>query len=71
MPIDKQKHLIAGFVISLIVTQATGNRQLGILAGNLAGIAKDFIWDKWLKKGHFEWADIAYTGWGAGLGAMI
>jgi hypothetical protein len=45
MPIDKQKHLIAGFVISLTVTQVTSNRQLGILAGNLAGIAKDVVWD--------------------------
>jgi hypothetical protein len=36
----------------------------------IAGFAKEFVWDKWLKKGTFEWKDIYFTCFG-GLTATI
>jgi len=60
---DKLKHLLACLVISFIVSTEYGVFW-GLTAGNLAGILKDFVWDLWLGKGKFEWADLAYSGWG-------
>jgi hypothetical protein len=67
---DKLKHLIACVAIGFIVAREI-NPFWGLVAGNLAGILKDFVWDLWLGKGKFEWADIAYSGWGASIGVIL
>ncbi len=43
---------------------------IGLLIGNAAGFGKEFIWDKKLGKGVFNWQDIYATGWGTMVGAV-
>ena len=64
--IDKIYHLVAGFVIALVFGLI--NPFLGLVAGITAGLAKDIIWDLYLKKGTFEVLDILATIIGAILG---
>lgn len=67
---DKIKHLIAGFLISGL----TGFFLQGLIVfipALLAGLAKEFIWDKWMKRGTFEWKDIAFTCWGGLLATFL
>ena len=63
---DKLYHLIAGFVIALGFGLI--NPFLGLAAGITAGLAKDIIWDLYLKRGTFEVLDILATIIGAILG---
>lgn len=64
--IDKIYHLVAGFVIALGFGLI--NPFLGLVAGITAGLAKDIIWDLYLKRGSFEVLDILATIIGAILG---
>ena len=66
---DKLLHFICGTYIYLIAS-ALLTPMMSILLVIIAGFAKEFIWDKWLDKGTFEWMDIVYTVVG-GLMAMI
>ena len=59
---DYIKHFLAGLAIVLIFNF---NPFLGLVLGNLTGIAKEVIWDKMLGRGTFEWEDMAYTSWGS------
>lgn len=68
---DKWLHLIAGFLISLAVYFATGSVLYGYLAGTLAGVVKDVVWDLILKRGRFEVGDIICTSFGAWLVFVI
>jgi hypothetical protein len=70
IPKDKLKHLLACLVISFIVSTEYGPLW-GLVAGNLAGLLKDFVWDLLLGKGKFEWADIAHSGLGTGIGVLL
>lgn len=66
---DKLLHFICGTYIYLIASVLlTPIQSIGLVI--IAGFAKEFIWDRWLGKGAFEWMDIAYTIVG-GLIAMI
>ena len=67
--IDKIYHFIAGFIISLIFGFI--NPVLGLGMAVLAGLLKDVIWDKFLKKGTFEVLDIFFTGVGGVIGMTI
>jgi hypothetical protein len=67
--IDKIYHFIAGFIISLIFGFI--NPVLGLGMAVLAGLLKDVIWDKFLKKGTFEVLDIFFTGIGGIIGMTI
>lgn len=44
---------------------------LGLIAGVLIGLGKEFIWDKKLHKGTFNPNDYYATGWGSLVGAFI
>ena len=66
---DKLLHFICGTYIYLIASVFL-TPMLSILLVIIAGFAKEFIWDKWLGKGAFEWMDIIYTITG-GVVAMI
>lgn len=60
MPHDKCFHFIAGTYIYLIASVLlTPILSIGLVI--IAGFAKEFIWDRWLDKGAFEWMDIVYT----------
>lgn len=63
---DKIYHLIAGFVIALVFGLISP--FLGLVAGITTGLAKDIVWDLYLKKGTFEVLDIFVTVIGAILG---
>ena len=67
--IDKIYHLVAGFIISLIFGLI--NPVLGLGMAVLAGLFKDVIWDKFLKKGTFEVLDIFFTGIGGVIGMVV
>ena len=57
---DKLLHFICGTYIYLIASVLlTPILSIGLVI--IAGFAKEFIWDKWLEKGCFEWMDIIYT----------
>lgn len=66
---DKLLHLICGTYIYLIASVLL-TPMLSIMLVIIAGFAKEFIWDRWLGKGAFEWMDIIYTITG-GVMAMI
>ena len=61
---DKLLHFICGTYIYLIASVLL-TPMLSILLVIIAGFAKEFIWDRWLVKGAFEWMDIIYTITGA------
>jgi hypothetical protein len=67
--IDKIYHLVAGFIISLIFGLI--NPVLGLALAIIAGLFKDVIWDKFLKKGTFEVLDIFFTGVGGVIGMVV
>ena len=66
---DKLYHLIAGFAISLIF--GLFNPILGLVIAISVGVAKDVVWDLYLKKGTFEVLDIFATVIGAIMGTVV
>jgi glycopeptide antibiotics resistance protein len=67
--IDKIYHLVAGFLIALIFGLI--NPVFGLGMAVLAGLLKDVVWDKFLKKGTFEVLDIFFTGVGGVIGMVV
>jgi len=77
---DKTLHIWAGILITvisgLLLYKFIDSNFLvfptfGFVIGNLAGLAKEFIWDKWMKKGTFNWEDMLATLWGTCVGFAI
>ena len=66
---DKLLHFTCGTYIYLIASVLL-TPMLSVMLVVIAGFAKEFIWDRWLGKGTFEWMDIIYTITG-GVVAMI
>ena len=66
---DKLLHFICGTYIYLIASVLL-TPMLSVMLVIIAGFAKEFIYDKCLDKGSFEWMDIVYTIAG-GLMALI
>ena len=69
---DKLLHFICGTYIYLIASVLlTPILSIGLVI--LAGFLKEFIWDKRLDRGFFEWMDIIYTiaGWGVTFVILI
>jgi hypothetical protein len=66
---DKLYHFIAGFIIAFIFGLITPVLGLGMAV--LAGLLKDVVWDKLLKKGTFEVLDIFFTGVGGLIGMAV
>ena len=66
---DKLLHFICGTYIYLIASVLL-TPMLSVMLVIIAGFAKEFIWDRWLDRGFFEWMDIIYTITG-GVVAMI
>lgn len=59
METDKILHLLAGYAVAL--TFGIFSPAAGAVAGILAAFGKEFVWDRLLKRGTFEWADINAT----------
>ncbi len=59
METDKILHLLAGYAIAL--TFGLLSPAAGAIAGILAAFGKEFVWDKWMKRGTFEWQDLNVT----------
>ena len=77
---DKDSHKLAGTVIVFITgfilyhfTEINFWLCLifGLLAGVLAGVLKEYAWDKYLKKGVFSNEDIYATLWGTLIGGVV
>lgn len=66
---DKLYHFIAGVIIALIFGLI--NPVLGLGMAVLAGLLKDVVWDKFLKKGTFEVLDIFFTAVGGVIGMVV
>ena len=62
---DKALHWIGGVYIFLFADFFLSS-LLSFLAVVIIAFLKDFVWDKLMKKGTFEWWDIAYTIFGGG-----
>ncbi|HRS20960.1 MAG TPA: hypothetical protein P5510_04300 [Clostridia bacterium] len=67
---DKIKHIIAGFLISGLVGFFL-HGLIVFIPALIAGLAKEFVWDKWMKRGTFEWKDIGFTIWGGALATIL
>lgn len=59
MKTDKLLHVLCGYIIALTV--GIWLPWLGALVGVAAAFGKEFLWDRLLKRGTFEWADINAT----------
>lgn len=66
---DKLMHLIAGFIISLII--GIINPVLGLITATIVGAVKEVVYDKILKKGCFEVADFFATFIGGLIGMIL
>lgn len=53
METDKLLHVLCGYVIA--VTIGMWLPWLGAVAGIVAAFGKEFLWDRLLKRGTFEW----------------
>ena len=60
LPTDKILHFAVGALIGLGVT-AILNPVAGVTAALLAGCAKEWIWDAWMKRGTFDGLDALAT----------
>ena len=67
--IDKIYHLIAGMIITLAI--GIIDPIVGFIASVVAGLVKEVIYDKLMKKGTFEWMDFAFTCIGGGLAFVL
>lgn len=72
---DKDKHLLASAAITIIVLilftviphrEMYGwDKAIALFVGIFAGAFKEFIWDKALGKGKFEWRDLESSVYGS------
>jgi len=65
---DKFKHMIAGYLIVALLSWF--NPFVGFLVCLVVGYSKEVLWDKKLKKGQYEIADMVWT-WIGGLMALV
>lgn len=62
-------HILLSAAIVLIV-QIFSSWWVAVLAALLAGLAKEYIWDRWLKRGTFEVKDLLCDLTGIVLGCL-
>ena len=76
---DNTLHVWAGMIISFGLAFGLHYLKihfalasvLGLIAGILIGLGKEFLWDKKLGKGVFNPNDYYATGWGSLVGSFI
>lgn len=76
---DKALHVYAGIAISILSGFAIYYFSTcmpivacfsGLGIGTLVGVAKEYLWDKAMKKGTFSTHDMLATFWGSCVGAV-
>lgn len=66
---DKIKHILISTAIAIVIYLFVGFWAFPITL--LIGLSKELIWDKWMKRGQFEWGDLICNLWGAIAGTTI
>ncbi len=67
---DGLAHILASLVLCAVLG-AFLPLWAAVLITLAIGIAKELVWDKWLKKGTAEWKDIIADAVGIALGAVL
>lgn len=76
---DKTKHFYAGFGITVVTAEITNQITdkpaisclVGTAVGCLAGVLKETVYDREMKRGVYSNTDMGMTCWGSVVGAMV
>lgn len=68
--IDKITHNLANYAILFTFAVLT-KYWIGLIIALTFSLLKEFVWDKWLKKGTFEIADLISNGLGIIEGSIM
>ena len=68
--IDKLIHNLINYSIVFTLAVLT-NYWIGLIIAITFSLLKEFVWDKWLKKGCFEIADLVSNGLGIVEGSLM
>lgn len=68
--IDKITHNLSNYVILFTLAVLT-KYWIGLIIAITFSLLKEFVWDKWLKKGNFEIADLVSNGLGILEGTIM
>lgn len=67
---DKLVHNLINYIIVFTFAVLT-NYWIGLTTAIVVSLIKEFVWDKWLKKGCFEIADLVSNGLGIVEGSLM
>lgn len=67
---DKLTHNLINYCILFTLAILT-NYWIGLCVALILSFLKEFVWDKWLKKGCFEIADLVSNGLGIVEGSLM
>lgn len=67
---DKLTHNLINYIILFTFAVLT-NYWIGLTTAIVVSLIKEFVWDKWLKKGCFEIADLVSNGLGIVEGSLM
>ena len=68
--IDKITHNLINYAIVFTLSVLT-KYWIGLIVAIILSCLKEFVWDKWLKKGNFEIADLVSNGLGILEGTIM
>ena len=68
--IDKITHNLSNYAILFTFAVLT-KYWIGLLIAVTCSLLKEFVWDKWLKKGNFEIADLVSNALGILEGSLM
>lgn len=68
--IDKITHNLTNYAILFTFAVLT-KYWIGLLVAITFSLLKEFVWDKWLKKGNFEIVDLVSNGLGIVEGSIM
>jgi len=76
---DKTLHFYSGFAVTVISAEIINQQiekpftssAIGFGVGCLAGVAKEVVYDREMKRGVYSNTDMGMTIWGAACGALV
>ena len=71
LQIDKITHNLINYCVLFTLAVLTNNYLIGLGVAITFSLLKEFVWDKWLKKGCFEIADLIANGLGILEGSLM
>ena len=71
LQIDKITHNLINYCVLFTLAVLTNNYLIGLGGAITFSLLKEFVWDKWLKKGCFEIADLIANGLGILEGSLM